>query len=72
MSEEKAHSPLGMPPYRTLERRNLGARRLHTEVPSLVTTGLDPVVHAEVQRLRRCRKSEPASQPHGLPGQARQ
>ena len=39
---------------------------------SFVTTGLDPVVHADVQRIKQRGESERASFPHGLPGQARQ
>ena len=38
----------------------------------LVTTGLDPVVYAEVRRRRPSGTSEPASSPHGLPDQVRQ
>jgi hypothetical protein len=38
---------------------------------TFVTTGLDPVVHAEA-RLRKSTKIKQAATPHGLPGQARQ
>jgi hypothetical protein len=38
----------------------------------VVTTGLDPVAHADVQRIKQRGESRQASAPHGLPGQARQ
>jgi hypothetical protein len=38
----------------------------------LVTTGLDPVVHADVRRSRPFKMVLQAWLPHGLPGQARQ
>jgi hypothetical protein len=37
-----------------------------------VTSGLDPVVHADVQRGMRIKSILRASLPHGLPGLARQ
>ena len=39
---------------------------------SIVTTGLDPVVHADVQRIKRRGESRQANAPHGLPDQVRQ
>src|ERR1700722_4671630 len=38
----------------------------------LVTTGLDPVVHAEMQLRKPFGNSKRASPPHGLPDQVRQ
>jgi hypothetical protein len=38
----------------------------------LVTTGLDPVVHADVRLSRPFKEVLHAWLPHGLPGQARQ
>jgi len=38
----------------------------------LVTTGLDPVVHADVRLSRPFKEVLQAWLPHGLPGQARQ
>ena len=35
----------------------------------VVTTGLDPVVNADVRRIKRCGNSSAAGEPHGLPGQ---
>jgi hypothetical protein len=37
-----------------------------------VTTGLDPVVHDDIRRMRRHKETERAGSPHGLPDQARQ
>jgi hypothetical protein len=39
---------------------------------SIVTTGLDPVVHTAVQRIKQCDESQQAVPPHGLPDQVRQ
>jgi hypothetical protein len=38
----------------------------------LVTTGLDPVVHAEARLLEPVESPEYSSPPHGLPDQVRQ
>jgi hypothetical protein len=37
-----------------------------------VTTGLDPVVHGDIRRMRRHGKTERAGSLHGLPDQVRQ
>jgi hypothetical protein len=38
----------------------------------IVTTGLDPVVHGDIRRMRRHGKTERAGSLHGLPDQVRQ
>jgi len=38
----------------------------------LVTTGLDPVVHSDIRRMRQHGETERADSLHGLPDQVRQ
>jgi len=40
----------------------------HQAAHSFVTTGLDPVVHAEMQLFKTHGEAERAALPHGLPG----
>jgi hypothetical protein len=48
------------------------ARSNISQLALLVTTGLDPVVHADVRLSRPFKEVLQAWLPHGLPGQARQ
>jgi hypothetical protein len=49
--------------------RELSKPQCQTALP-FVTTGLDPVVHAEMQLQRPSGNSEMAPSPHGLLGQS--
>jgi len=53
---------------RGAKRASLGSRNVKQRRIFFVTTGLDPVVHAEV----RYESLAEASPPHGLPDQVRQ
>jgi hypothetical protein len=54
--------------FSNCERACWFSNRQH-RAPSVVTTGLDPVVHADVPRSKH--RLFDAAQPHGLPGRRR-
>jgi hypothetical protein len=63
-----ASLPLAM----TSKRHRLRLATLSFATLTIVTTGLDPVVHADAPRIKQLGESQRAEAPHGLPGKARQ